>query len=84
VVVLEPSCASVFRDEMLNLFLENSDAVRLSRQTLLLSEFRFSCREQIAQGAKRHTFYLAEILDLAFKVTAQDHRVAPARPPRAA
>jgi Fe-S oxidoreductase len=38
-VVLEPSCASVFRDEMLNLFPENSDAVRLSRQTLLLSEF---------------------------------------------
>jgi hypothetical protein len=67
----------VFRDEMLNLFPENSDAVHLSRQTLLLSEFRFSCREQIAQGAKRHTFRLAEILDLAFKVIAQDHRVYP-------
>jgi FAD/FMN-containing dehydrogenase/Fe-S oxidoreductase len=39
VVVLEPSCASVFRDEMINLFSQNSDAIRLSRQTFLLSEF---------------------------------------------
>jgi len=39
VIVLEPSCASVFRDEMLNLFPNNPDAVRLGRQTLLLSEF---------------------------------------------
>jgi Fe-S oxidoreductase len=39
VIVLEPSCASVFRDELLNFFPENADAVRLSRQTFLLSEF---------------------------------------------
>lgn len=39
VVVLEPSCASVFRDEMINLFPQNSDAIRLSNQTFLLSEF---------------------------------------------
>ena len=39
VVVLEPSCAAVFRDEMLNLFPKNELAQRLSEQTFLLSEF---------------------------------------------
>jgi Fe-S oxidoreductase len=39
IVVLEPSCASVFRDELLNLFPSNPDAVLLSRQTFLLGEF---------------------------------------------
>jgi Fe-S oxidoreductase len=38
-VVLEPSCATVFRDEMLNLFPEDERARRLSKQTFLLSEF---------------------------------------------
>jgi FAD/FMN-containing dehydrogenase/Fe-S oxidoreductase len=39
VVVLEPSCAAVFRDELLNLFPQDERAQRLSRQTFLLSEF---------------------------------------------
>jgi FAD/FMN-containing dehydrogenase/Fe-S oxidoreductase len=39
VVVLEPSCASVFRDELCNLFPENGRAQRLRNQTFLLSEF---------------------------------------------
>ncbi len=39
VVVLEPSCASVFRDELLNLFPDDEDAQRLAKQTYLLSEF---------------------------------------------
>jgi FAD/FMN-containing dehydrogenase/Fe-S oxidoreductase len=38
-VVLEPSCASVFRDELLNFFPHDPDALRLSSQTFLLSEF---------------------------------------------
>jgi FAD/FMN-containing dehydrogenase/Fe-S oxidoreductase len=38
-VVLEPSCASVFRDEMKNLFPNDEDARRLRQQTFLLSEF---------------------------------------------
>jgi Fe-S oxidoreductase len=37
-VVLEPSCASVFRDELCGLFPGNSRAERLSRQTVLFSE----------------------------------------------
>jgi FAD/FMN-containing dehydrogenase/Fe-S oxidoreductase len=39
IVVLEPSCASVFRDELRNLFPGDARAARLRRQTFLLSEF---------------------------------------------
>ena len=39
VVVLEPSCASVFRDELPNLLPHDPRAARLRDQTLLLSEF---------------------------------------------
>jgi FAD/FMN-containing dehydrogenase/Fe-S oxidoreductase len=39
IVVLEPSCASVFRDELPGLFPGDTDAQRLSKQTFLLSEF---------------------------------------------
>jgi Fe-S oxidoreductase len=38
-VVLEPSCASVFRDELRSLFPSDERAVRLRNQTFLLSEF---------------------------------------------
>jgi len=38
-VILEPSCASVFRDELRNLFPTDARAERLRRQTFLLSEF---------------------------------------------
>jgi FAD/FMN-containing dehydrogenase/Fe-S oxidoreductase len=39
IVVLEPGCAAVFRDELINLFPSDDRARKLSRQTLLLSEF---------------------------------------------
>ncbi len=39
VVVLEPSCASVFRDELPNLLSRDPRACRLKAQTFLLSEF---------------------------------------------
>ncbi len=38
VVMLEPSCASVFRDELLNFFPHDARAARLARQTMMLSE----------------------------------------------
>jgi Fe-S oxidoreductase len=38
-VVLEPSCASVFRDELRSLFPSDERAGRLRKQTFLLSEF---------------------------------------------
>ena len=39
VVVLEPGCASVFRDELRNLFPADPRAMRLASQTFLLGEF---------------------------------------------
>ena len=39
IVVLEPSCASVFRDELRNLMPKDKRAARLAGQTYLLSEF---------------------------------------------
>ncbi len=39
IVVLEPSCASVFRDELRNLFPTDARAEKLRKQTFLLSEF---------------------------------------------
>ena len=39
IVVLEPSCASVFRDELRNLFPADVRAGKLRQQTFLLSEF---------------------------------------------
>ncbi len=39
IVVLEPSCAAVFRDELGNLFPKDDRARKLAQQTYLLSEF---------------------------------------------
>ena len=39
VVVLEPSCAAVFRDELPGLFPQDENARRLSKQTFTLAEF---------------------------------------------
>ena len=39
VVVLEPSCYAVFKDELINLLPHHQDAMRLARQTYVLSEF---------------------------------------------
>ena len=38
VVMLEPSCASVFRDELINFFPNDKRALLLSQQTVMLSE----------------------------------------------
>jgi Fe-S oxidoreductase len=61
VVVLEPSCASVFRDELCNLLPREPRAALLKNQTLLLSEF-----------LARHTTGL-ERLRLPRKVLLQGH-----------
>src|SRR6185312_896488 len=39
IVGLEPSCVSVFRDEMCDLLGDDQDAIRLAKQTFLFSEF---------------------------------------------
>jgi Fe-S oxidoreductase len=46
IVVLEPSCAAVFRDEMTNLIPGNDEAERLKGQTHLLGEFIRQHRER--------------------------------------
>jgi FAD/FMN-containing dehydrogenase/Fe-S oxidoreductase len=47
IIGLEPSCISVFRDELLNLFPDDERAHALSRQTFLLSEFLQAHAEHI-------------------------------------
>jgi len=64
IVVLEPSCASVFRDEMLNLFPDDDRAKKLSQQVFLLSEFLeknaqafqlpILCRKALVHGHCHH------------------------------
>ncbi|HLK40185.1 MAG TPA: FAD-binding and (Fe-S)-binding domain-containing protein, partial [Polyangiaceae bacterium] len=44
IIVLEPSCASVFRDELRSLFPERGDARMLGEQVMTLSEFLTSGR----------------------------------------
>ncbi|HET8551609.1 MAG TPA: FAD-binding and (Fe-S)-binding domain-containing protein [Gammaproteobacteria bacterium] len=39
IIGLEPSCTSVFRDELANLFPNNGDAERLAKQTFTFAEF---------------------------------------------
>ncbi len=48
IVVLEPSCASIFRDEARNLLADDPRTEKLARQTYLLSEF-------LARKAKHYT-----------------------------
>jgi FAD/FMN-containing dehydrogenase/Fe-S oxidoreductase len=49
-VVLEPACAAVFRDEMPNLFPGNERAKRLAQQTHLFAEFLTREAPQFAPG----------------------------------
>jgi FAD/FMN-containing dehydrogenase/Fe-S oxidoreductase len=55
VVMLEPSCASVFRDELVNFFPNDERAIRLSKQTIMLSEMlaRKSANWQLPQMSGR-------------------------------
>ena len=46
IVGLEPSCVSVFRDELINLFPDDPRAHRLNRQAKMLSEFLVEHREE--------------------------------------
>ena len=52
IIVLEPSCATVFRDELENLFPADQDAQRLHDQTFLLSEFL--CKQENYQPPQLH------------------------------
>jgi len=53
VVVLEPSCASVFRHELIQLFPHDEDAKRLQGQTFLFSEFLAEHCDRLPKDATR-------------------------------
>jgi FAD/FMN-containing dehydrogenase/Fe-S oxidoreductase len=53
VVGLEPSCVSTFRDELVNLFPDDQDAQRLSKQTYLFSEFLSTYADDVELGDLR-------------------------------
>ncbi|HEX5474804.1 MAG TPA: FAD-binding and (Fe-S)-binding domain-containing protein [Vicinamibacterales bacterium] len=46
IVVLEPSCAAVFHDELVSMLPNDEDAIRLSQQTFLLAQFVAHHRER--------------------------------------
>jgi Fe-S oxidoreductase len=48
IIGLEPSCVSVFPDEIRSLFPNDEDATRLSQQTFLFSEF---LQKRVAKAA---------------------------------
>src|SRR5207248_3176196 len=52
---LEPSCTAVFRDELIDLFPQNEDAIRLSQQTFTLAEFfhKFAPHHRIPKLARK-------------------------------
>jgi Fe-S oxidoreductase len=54
VVMLEPSCATVFRDELTNFFPKNERAIRLGKQTVMLGEMLVNSDFQPPQMPGRH------------------------------
>lgn len=55
VICLEPGCASVFKDELVNLFPENQTAKKLSSQVFLLAEFLENDLETLSKLKKSDT-----------------------------
>jgi Fe-S oxidoreductase len=53
IIGLEPSCVSVFRDELVNLFSGDDDAKRLSGQVVALSEFIANEKDFVLPKLKR-------------------------------
>ena len=77
VVVLEPSCLSVFREEMTNLLADNDDAKRFREQTMNFSDFLQSRdyqppkleRKAIVHGHCHHKSVLG--MDAEYKVMSK-------------
>jgi FAD/FMN-containing dehydrogenase/Fe-S oxidoreductase len=53
IVVLEPSCASVFKDEAVNLMPDDPRTAALKRQTMLLGEFLVQCAPDYMPAKKQ-------------------------------
>ncbi|MGN6544682.1 MAG: FAD-binding and (Fe-S)-binding domain-containing protein, partial [Aureliella sp.] len=54
IVVLEPSCLSVFREELMQLFPDDDDAKRLKKQSCSLSEFLLQLKDFDAPQLHAH------------------------------
>jgi FAD/FMN-containing dehydrogenase/Fe-S oxidoreductase len=74
IVVLEPSCASVFRDELRNLFPEDARAQKLRAQTFVLSEFLTKHAPTFAPSLKRKVLLHGHCHQKA--IIKMDHEVA--------
>jgi FAD/FMN-containing dehydrogenase/Fe-S oxidoreductase len=73
-VVLEPSCASVFRDELRNLFPDDARAERLRKQTFVLSEFLATHAPDFAPALARTVLLHGHCHQKA--IIKMDHEVA--------
>jgi FAD/FMN-containing dehydrogenase/Fe-S oxidoreductase len=74
IVVLEPSCASVFRDELRNLFPDDPRAQRLRSQTFVLSEFLTKHAPDFAPALSRTVLLHGHCHQKA--IIKMDHEVA--------
>jgi len=78
VVGLEPSCVSVFRDELTNMLPDRDDAKRLSAQTFLLTEFlerkapEFAAPRLRAKAVVHGHCHQKSILDFACETSVLD------------
>jgi FAD/FMN-containing dehydrogenase/Fe-S oxidoreductase len=72
IVVLEPSCAAVFRDELKNLFPHDEDAKRLSGNVFLLSEFLVKHEYQPPQLTRKALVQLHCHHKAVMKATAEE------------
>ncbi|HJT07057.1 MAG TPA: (Fe-S)-binding protein, partial [Stellaceae bacterium] len=75
IIVLEPSCAAVFRDELLSLFPADEDALRLSRQSVLLSEFLARDKDYAPPRLERHAVMHAHCHHKAIMGTEDEARL---------
>ncbi len=57
-VVLEPSCAAVFRDELPNMLPHDLDAIRLSKQTVTISQFLAQCAPDLDWPKLNQSIYM--------------------------
>ena len=72
VVVLEPSCAAVFRDELPELFPDDQNAHRLAQQTVLLSEI-LEKRDALPQLRRRAIVHGHCHQKAVMKMDAEEH-----------
>jgi Fe-S oxidoreductase len=74
IIVLEPSCASVFKDELLNFFPDDPRAKKLSEHVLLFGEFLQGQRVEIPQ-LKREALLHGHCHQKSIQKMASEHAI---------